>query len=85
MADAQREWEANHEEWEADCLAQPGSTPEQCQIPQPSLADYLGERDFTSSATASVTFAGYLVASRCSSPRPASSAPSSPRARSATG
>lgn len=62
VADAQREWEANHEEWEADCLAQPGSTPEQCQIPQPSLADYLGERDFISSATASVTFAGYLVA-----------------------
>ncbi len=56
----QRDWEANHEAWEADCLDS-GGTPEECAMPAPDSADWgLAPESFRDVVPGAVTFAVYL-------------------------
>lgn len=58
----QRDWEANHEKWEADCLdSGEGETPDDCAAAPPDPADWgLAPESFLDVVPTAVSFAVYL-------------------------
>ncbi len=57
----QRDWEANHETWEAECLDS-GGAPDECAVPPPEPADWgLGPTSFREVVSGAVSFAVYLT------------------------
>jgi ABC-2 type transport system permease protein len=55
-----KDWEANHEEWEADCVDSGGSV-EECAQPRPELSEWgLAPVPFRDAVTPAISFAVYL-------------------------
>ncbi|HEY5978890.1 MAG TPA: ABC transporter permease [Microlunatus sp.] len=55
-----REWEANHEEWEADCV-DGGGSPQECAQPRPEPSDWgLAPTAYDVAASVAVSFGVYL-------------------------
>jgi len=60
--ESQREWAANHEMWEKDCIDS-GNSPSQCAIPAPTEEGYgLAPTPFNTVVSDSLTVSTYLVA-----------------------
>jgi ABC-2 type transport system permease protein len=61
LDDAHREWQANHEQEEKDCLAA-GQPAEECQYPEPTAADFgLAPVPFAVIADMAVSLSAYLA------------------------
>jgi ABC-2 type transport system permease protein len=56
-----RDWAANHEQYEQECVAA-GNTPENCVYAEPKLSDFLFVQSFEDVARGAVQIAIYLVA-----------------------
>ena len=55
-----KDWEENHEQWEADCVDS-GGTAEECAMPRPTLADWgLAPSPFDEAVTPAISFGVFL-------------------------
>ena len=55
-----RDWEAHHQEWEAECVSS-GGTPQECAMPRPEPSDWgLAPASFRDVVPGAVSFAVYL-------------------------
>lgn len=56
-----RDWVENHEEWQQQCIDS-GVAPADCEMPEPTIEDFLGSVSFSETADVSVKLSAYVLA-----------------------